>query len=339
MRATIKDVAKAAGVSPTTVSFVINNKPVSISEVTKARVYKAIKDLNYHPNQLAVSLVTKSTNTIGMIVPSVANPFHANLSHKIRELFLRRNILAITGTTDYNGDIMATYLRSFEDRNVDGLILSQLDFESKEDYEMCRKIITESGLPVVFYGRDTLGSNDFSSVSVDQVQIGYLATRHLILLGHKRIACAAGNMDLDVCRLRYEGYQKALQEAGIPEEPGLVFNGDFSIESGENALPYLLGLNATAIFAFSDMIAYGIYKQCKSYNISIPDDLSVVGVDDLEFSEIINPPLTTIAQPMDLIAHSLVNTMLKELKDSSTHSQEVVHTFLKVRGSTAGCRR
>lgn len=335
MRATIKDVAREANVSPATVSLIINKKPVSISQPTKARVYEAIKKLNYHPNQLAVSLVTSTTNTIGLLTPDSSNPYSASLSHRIRAQFLKKGITVIEGNTDYDPETAKKYLHVFSDHHVDGLIVSQLDFKYSDDSEECSRIIDEMGVPVVSYGRNANSDRKISTVAVDQVQIGYLATRHLLDLGHRRIGCAAGNMHLDVCQLRYRGYLKALSEFGIEEDKNLLFSGDFSIKGGINALPFLLGQNATAIFAFSDMIAYGIYKECKNYHVLIPKDLSVVAVDDLAFSDIIDPPLTTIAQPINEIATSLVDTMTALIQNRKVQSDILLSSHLKARGSTS----
>lgn len=247
---------------------------------------------------------------------------------------MKKNRLVITGTTDYDPDVTATFLRSFEDRRVDGIILTQMDFEHREYFAKCRSLIEHTDIPIVSYGRNTFNDKIISSVEVDQVQIGYLATKHLLLLGHKRIGCAAGNMNLDVCKLRYEGYQRAMKEFYVQEDTALIYSGDFSIQGGEKAFSYLQGQNVSAIFAFSDMIAYGVYKQCKNYHVRIPEDLSIVGVDDLEFSEIINPPLTVIAQPLSDIAKSLVDTMMNKLQDPHVCQKTVLNSYLKIRGST-----
>lgn len=338
MRVTIKDVAKAAGVSPATVSFIINNKPVSISAATRAKVLKAIEELHYRPNQLAVSLVTNTSNTIGLILPDSTNPFFASLSHCIEELLRKHNIAVIVGNTNSDPNITRQYLQLFSDKRVDGIILAQLDFADAKETASCQDIIKHLDIPTVYVDRVPDAFGQHSTVEVDQVQIGYLATRHLLNLGHRRIGCASGSIQLTVNRQRYEGYQKAFAEFGLTPDPDLLFCDSLSIECGRKALPCLLGQNVSAIFAFNDMIAYGIYKECRNYQLSIPNDLSIVGVDDISFSEILNPPLTTIAQPVEAIAAHAVSTM-QALVSQSISDQEPIclQPILKVRASTATC--
>ncbi len=333
-RATLKDVAKEANVSTATVSMVINNKPVPITKETKERVYAAARKLNYQPNMLARSLATSTSNTIGMLIPDSSNPYNANLSHLVRSLFLKKGITVMTGNTDYDPEVAKKYLQVFAERHVDGLIISQLDFKVADETEECRKMIAQMRVPVISYGRDESNDPHISTVAVDQKEIGYLATKHLLSLGHRRIGCVAGDMNLDVCRTRYEGYKQALHEFDLQEDPALLHSGSFSVETGAEGLPTLLGEGVTGVFAFSDMIAYGVYKACKNFNISIPADLSVVGVDDIFFSDIIDPPLTTVAQPIDEIAAALVNTMCTSLEKNDTYSTHTLHSKLKVRGST-----
>ncbi len=337
MRATIRDVAKAAGVSTATVSYVMNNKMVKLSDETKARVRQAAKALNYYPNHAAVSLVTNMTNSIGLLISSATNPYLATLSNKIRLKLLDKGITLMIGYTDYNPGTAWRYLQAFQERQVDGLIMAQLDFQDSTDFaaEKCHDILEHFTAPIVSYGRNTDHKRQISVVAVDQVHVGYLATRHLLKQGHRRIGCAAGPRNLDVCALRCQGYRKALAEFGIGEDPSLICYDNFSVEGGIRSLPYLLGQEVTAIFAFNDLIAYGIYKESNNYNLSIPQDLSVVGVDDIIFSDIINPPLTSVAQPIEDIADSLVDAMLKAIQDPTDYQSKELQPILKVRASTA----
>lgn len=335
MRTTIKDVAKAAGVSPATVSFIINEKPVPISKDTRERVMKAVEELHYRPNQLAVSLVTNTTNTVGLILPDSTNPFFDALSNQIEIKLRQKNINVIIGNTSGDPVITRKYMRIFADRRVDGMILAQMDFEDAKETAKCQELIQSIDIPIVFVDRVSENSRHYS-VEVDQRMAGYTATMHLLELGHKRIGCASGSIGLNVNAARYAGYLAALQDKGIKPEPNLLFCDSLSIECGCKALPSLLGQNVSAIFAFNDMIAYGIYKECRSYNLSIPDDISVVGIDDIALSDIIHPPLTTVAQPVTQIAEHAVDGMLDLLKHSGKNYEPVkLIPLLKVRASTA----
>ena len=335
MRTTIKDVAKAAGVSPATVSFILNNKPFPISQETKEKVLRTVKELNYRPNQLAVSLVTHTTNTVGLILPDSSNPFFATLSNHIETKLRQEGINVVIGNTNGDPKITRDYIHIFCDRCVDGIILMQMDFEDKEETRMCQQLLESIDIPVVYADRIVKNSNHFS-VEVDQQLVGYIACKHLLELGHRRIGCAAGSISLKINADRYKGYQKALSEYHIPVEENLLYCDSLSIECGSRALPCLLGQNVTAIFAFNDMIAYGIYKECRNYNLCIPEDLSVIGVDDISMSDIIQPPLTTVSQPLSLIAQHAVAGMLHSIKGSQNPTECVtLQPLLKVRASTA----
>ncbi len=334
MRTTIKDVAKLAGVSPTTVSFVINNKPVSLSDETRIKVKNAIKALGYRPNQLAVGLVTNTTNTVGLILPDSTNPFFAVLAHYIEIALRQEGIAVIIGNTEGDPEITRKYLNIFSDRCLDGIILAQLDFDNESETVKCQELIQTLDTPIVFVDRITHDQKT-SSIQVDQQEIGYLATKHLLSLGHTRIGCVSGSIGLNVNARRYEGYQRALREHGIEPDERLLFCDSLSIECGCRALPYLLGQNVTAIFTFNDMIAYGIYKESRNYNLTIPTDLSVVGVDDIQFSDILYPPLTTVAQPVEAIAQCAVRHMLQLIDNRHAVVAPVkLCPVLKVRGST-----
>lgn len=335
MRATIKDVAKLAHVSTSTVSLVLNNKAVPISQQTRDAVLLAAKELHYRPNQLAVALVTNKTNTIGLIIPDNSNPFFATLSNQIEKVASKNGYSIILGNTNNNAKSTRNYLRIFTDHAVDGIILAQADFSVPEEGEKCMQLIKELRIPVVSVDRIYKGSN-MNSVIVDQQLAGYLATRHLLNLGHRRIGCASGPLGLSNCRNRLLGYQQALSEFNVPFDSNLIYEENLNIECGIHALSTLLGQNVTAIFAFNDLIAYGVYKELRNYNLSVPDDLSLVGLDDIFLSEIIQPPLTTVAQPVTEIAENVVDRIIEQILTPSGTGQEplVLEPILKVRGST-----
>lgn len=334
-RTTIKDVAKLAGVSTSTVSLVLNEKPVPITEKTRTTVLEAAKTLHYRPNQLAVGLVTNKSNSIGLIIPDNSNPFFASMSNYVEKEANRNGFSVILGNTNNDPKTTRSYLRMFADHQVDGIILAQADFNTPEESEKCMSLIQELKTPLVLVDRVYKDAN-IDCVVVDQMQAGYLATSHLLQLGHQKIGCASGPLGLDNCANRLLGYKKALEEYGIPFDTSLIYEEDLTIECGIRALPSLLGHGVSAIFAFNDLIAYGIYKESRSYNLSIPNDLSVVGLDDIFLSEIIQPPLTTVAQPISETAGLVVEKLLNLIMPSPdyTHSPKVLQPILKVRGST-----
>lgn len=337
MRATIKDVARLAGVSTSTVSLVLNNRPVAISQQTKDAVHKAALELRYRPNQLAVGLVTKKTNTLGLIIPDNSNFFFAAYSNGIEISASRLGYNVIFGNTNNSAQKSIHYLSIFADRGVDGIILAQSEFSSPDDTRRCLDFIGDLKTPVILIDR-VFKQSAMDYVVLDHYEGGYIAARHLLDLGHKRIGCITGPMELTSCIERLEGYKQALSDGGIEFDPTLLYEGNLQMDSGATALPYLLGKSVTAIFAFNDMTAYGIYKELRNYNLKIPDDLSVMGFDDIFFSDIIQPPLTTVEQPLGDMAQEVVQRLVRDIEHpAQTPSGEigkVFHPVLKVRGST-----
>ena len=337
MRATIKDVAKLAGVSPATVSLVLNNRPVSITPGTRQAVTQAAETLNYRPNQLAVGLVTKKTNTLGLIIPDNSNLFFAAYSNGIELAASKRGYNVIFGNTNNAYEKSLHYLEIFADRGVDGIILAQSEFPNPGETQRCLDVIRDLRVPVILIDR-VFRDTPLSCVVLDHFQGGYIATKHLIDLGHRRIACVTGPMGLTSCIDRLAGYRKALEEAEIPYDPTLLYEGNLQMESGIEALPYLLGKQVTAIFAFNDVTAYGLYKEMRSYNLRIPEDISIIGFDDIYFSDIVQPPLTTVAQPLEEMAQQVVAQLVAAIEPHSREAEEqktcVFQPILKVRGST-----
>lgn len=335
MRSTIKDVAKLAGVSPATVSLVLNKKPVSIAEKTKAAVQKAALELNYRPNQLAVGLATNRTYSLGLIVPDVSNPFFSALTRAIEQAAMLERYAVITGNTDDDCETTCRFLQLFSDHHVDGIVLSQSDFQNPEETIKIKSMLKEIHIPIVFIDRVYEGMN-ISAVQVDQRMIGYIATQHLLEMGHTKIACVTGPLGLYNTQKRLSGYKQALSEWQIPLDDAMIFEGKYSIHTGAEAIPYILGKKATAVFCFDDFIAFGAYKEMNHLNRSIPDDLSIVSIDDTILDDIVQPPLTSVSQPIAQIAKLAVGTLVSQIDnpDAAINTKlPKLEPTLKVRGS------
>lgn len=335
MRSTIKDVAKKAGVSATTVSLSLNDSNSSISEQTRKLVLAAARELNYRPNRLAVSLVTKKTQTIGLIIPDNRNNLQAAFSGQIETAATENGYGIIFGIAHNSVKNTVNLLNDFNDRGVDGIILTQAIFNDAEDTDECVRAVDEIRAPIVLTDRvpetctkDMVKINDFKG--------GYDAVKYLLETGHRRIGLITGPMAVNNCVKRMDGCRKAFRDADAPFDESLVYEGDFRLSAGMDALPYLLGKNVTAIFAFNDMIAYGVYKAAREYNIVIPDNLSVIGFDDLYFSDIIYPPLTTVEFPIRDMASAVVRLLMDQINGTEQIPARtvVVDPVLKVRGST-----
>lgn len=333
MRATIKDVAAEVGVSTTAVSLVLNGKMSKISEKTKMQILEAAEKLNYRPNHIAMSMVTKTTRTIGLILPDISNIYFSELSKLIEQACYAHGYNVLYGNTHDIASRDIDYINIFLDRNVDAIIII-LSNSIDEHLRDIQKIIMNSETPFIVVDR-MLDINAGTTIVVNQQLGGYLATQHLINLGHRSIGCITGPRNVYSSIERLNGYKAALTEANIPIQENLIFEGNFHRESGMEALPYLLGRGVTAIFAFNDMMALGVYKQAGYYNLSIPDNVSLVGYDDIFISDYLTPPLTSIEQPVRNLADEAVKQVLEAIeKKNNSKSFYTFDPVLKVRGST-----
>ena len=334
MRTTIKDVAKKAGVSPATVSLVLNKSTLPISDETKEKVLKVAKELNYRPNMLAVSLATKRSNSIGLILPDVSNPFFSSISKCVQQSAMNRNFAVVTCSTNDDWASTCNYLKFFSDRGVDGIILTQSDFQSEEETASILNLIEDIQIPMVLIDR-VYETSLLPSVLVDQEKAGYLATQALLESGHRRIGCVAGPLGIYGTRKRLEGYKKALSEYNLEYDSSLVFEGKYDLQTGINSVPYMLGKKVTGVFCFADFIATGVYQGIRNLGRRIPDDLSVVSIDDTILAEAVQPPLTSVAQPIEEIASVAVNTLIQIINNEGNNSNTIhkLEPILKVRAS------
>ncbi len=333
MRATIKDVAAEAGVSTTAVSLVLNGKSNKISDKTRKQILEVVERLNYRPNHIAMSMVTKTTQTIGLVLPDISNIYFSELSKLIEQACYDNGYNVLYGNTHDMSRRDIDYINIFLDRNVDAIIVI-LSNSTDDHLREIQKLIKSTNTPFIIVDRK-LDIDVGTTIVVDQKMGGYLATQHLINLGHRSIGCITGPKNVYSSIERLNGYKEALLEANLPIQENLIFEGDFHRDSGMKALPYLLGRGVTAIFAFNDMMALGVYKQASYYNLSIPDNLSLVGYDDIFISDFITPPLTSIEQPVKDLADEAVKQVLNAIKNkNSEHNSFIFHPMLKVRGST-----
>ncbi|MBW5447758.1 LacI family DNA-binding transcriptional regulator [Cohnella sp. CFH 77786] len=293
MAVTIKDVARKAGVSPSTVSRVISNHP-RISPETSRRVKEIMKQLGYHSNIMARSLVSNKTFTLGMILPRPAEELFQN--H-----FFAENIRGITTQASRNGyDVLMTaghsehgeleaVTRLVKGKRVDGIILLQ----SRKDDPIIA-FLKKEDFPFILIGN--YGDNDILCVDNDNVQASYDATMHLISQGHHRIGFVSGPPNLTVSRDRLEGYKKALTDNGIRLETEWVMEGEFLQESGYRAMSFFMNLpdRPTALVVIDDIVTFGILRGLSELGYKVPDDLSLVSFNNIYLAELSSPPLSSI---------------------------------------------
>lgn len=294
MNPTIKDVAQKANVSIATVSRVLNNL-TGYSDKTKQKVNQAIKELGYQPNAIARGLINKRTQTIGVMFPKVSSAFSSDLLHGIDEYAHDSNYSVVVCNTDNDGKRTMKYLQLLREKQVDGIIFSS-EVLNKEYYE----VLESMKIPVVLVSSKT----DFAKVpyvKVDDYQAVYDAIQFLIAKGHRKIAMISGTKGDPIAGTpRVQGYRKALEASGIAFDSSLLVYGDFSFESGGRAMEAILRKagEATAVFAASDEMAIGALSAALKHGLNVPEDISIMGYDDLKPAQMVTPPLTTVRQPL-----------------------------------------
>ena len=316
---TIYQVAEHAGVSLSTVSRVLNGK-ASVNNVLKERVEKAVKDLNYRPNSVARSLANSRTDSIGVLVPNLNASFFGGLVQAV-ESTLRsagKHVIISVGQNCLETETDAVdFLVS---RNCDALIMYT---EALTDEYLLG--LNQSKLPLALINRKVEGLPEACN-SFDNEKGGYVATRHLLELGHKSIAYISGSTDKCSANLRLEGHKRALAEAGLPINPELIFNGDYSEEGGKTGLLELLARDVpfTALVCANDWMASGAISCARDLGMSLPQDLSIVGFDDEEFARHVFPRLTTVSNPITEMAEMSAKYILNKVYGQAN---DVCHYF------------
>jgi LacI family transcriptional regulator len=334
---TIYDVAKKAGVSIATVSRVLNNSN-AVSERTRQMVKRAIEELNYTPNVIASALTKKSTLTLGLLIPDISNPFFSELSRGVEDASNDFGFNTVMCNTDYCPDKETTYISLLRQKSVDGFIISTADYNDENVIELL-----EDDVPLVLLGRDIEETRGYplDIVESDNIKGGYIATKHLIDLGHEKIACLLGPPRIKVNLEREIGYIRAMAEASLKVYKGLVGYGDFKLEFGyKKTMEFFKGTTRpTAIFAANDLTALGAIRAIRELGLSVPEDVSVVGYDNTILSEMTDPPLTTVNQQMRKMGYYATELLIKRIKGERTVGERVVFDIdLVVRKSTAICK-
>lgn len=321
-RTTIRDIAARTGMSITTVSLVLNKRPSKISEETKRKVIEAARELNYSPNQLAVGLITKRTQTLGLIVSDISNIFFSILAKGVEQSCQKEGwSVVLCNSWDLHERDMKL-ISVLAGRGVDGIIYCMSSDSDEEKAKESYGLLKKYNVPYIEIDSDYAGDARHN-VFFDNERGGYLAARHLIENGHRRIACITGPNGPSYVSGRIQGYRKALAEAGIAYDPDILVEGDYSMESGIRAIDALEGKDFTALFAFNDMMAFGAFKAFRERGIQIPGDLSLVGYDDVPLCELLEVPLTTIKQPIYEMGITAARNMIRYIETENDEDTNV----------------
>ncbi|WP_132767984.1 LacI family DNA-binding transcriptional regulator [Tepidibacillus fermentans] len=337
MSVTIKDVAKLANVAPSTVSRVIADSP-RISQKTKERVREAMKQLGYHPNLIARSLASQSTQAIGLVMPSSTdtffqNPFFPSVLRGISEGAHQKHyaLYMVTGKTEQ--EIFHDIVQMVQGSRVDGAILLYSKIEDKiVDY------LKENQFPFVVIGKPHKDTEEITHVDNDNVRAAKDGTKYLLSLGHERIGFVGGNPHLVVTIERMQGYKKALEEAGLVVRQEYIIHGQFLIEGGQVAVEELMSLKEppTALLVADDLMSLGVINKLNTMGIEVPNDISIVSFNNVLLAQVSNPPLTSIdINIFDLGFEAAKNLILKIENPKEPVKRIIIPHELVIRDSCA----
>lgn len=331
--ASIRDVAQLADVSTATVSHVLNGTRYVSPGLTQ-RVQTAMVELNYQPDAVAQSLRRRKTLTLGLLVPSVEIPFFASVAYSIERSAADNGYNIILCNSGWQMSTEQAHLRDLLARRVDGLICISASMSAAEIGP-----VIEGGTPVVMFERQ-MPDIGLDAVGIDNELGAYVASRHLLKLGHRRIAIVKGMVISTVSDDRLRGCRRAFNEAGISLDDLLLFSGNFLPETGWQATEHFLALPEppTAIFAFNDLMALGVLNRLTQSSLRVPQDVSVVGFDDIPLSRYMNPALTTVRQPQTQMGRRAVELLLQRIAGNGSAQAQYIKfkPELIVRSSTTG---
>ncbi|HZW03831.1 MAG TPA: LacI family DNA-binding transcriptional regulator [Anaerolineaceae bacterium] len=316
---TITEVARKAGVSPTTVSHVLNDTRF-VSEGVRTRVQAAMSELGYQPNALARSLRRGETQTIGLVLPDSANLFFAEIGRAIEDAAFRHGYSVVLCNTEGDSARERVYTDVLSKKQVDGMV-----FVATGEEDGVANALEHSRLPLILVDRE-LQIQNADAVLTDNFQGGWLAAQHLLAQGHTALACISGPSRVNPSAERVTGFCEALRAAGLPVEPDRICRGDFHPESGyQNALELLRApQRPTALFVCNDLMAIGVLRAAAELGLRVPADLSVIGFDDIELAEYTLPPLTTIAQPKQQVGQLAIDLLLERIGEPALPARRVV---------------
>jgi DNA-binding LacI/PurR family transcriptional regulator len=329
MAVSIKDIARLAGVSHSTVSRALNHSPLIPAE-TAERIQRIAKEQGYTASAVARSLVTRKTEAIGVVVTSIADPFNGEVVAGIEEVANREGYSVVLATSQADPQREMAVVRSFRERRVDGILVasSRLGAQYQELFE-------ELDAPIVLLNNQH-PSELAHSVSIDNIDGGLQATQHLIELGHKDIAYIGDESGLYSDEERLRGFKTAMNNAGIKIREDLLVRGDGKQPLARVRAAELLSLvhRPSAIFCYNDMTALGVIEEVSARNWTVGRELSLVGFDDLFFTASLQPPLTTFRQPKRDLGKRAMQLLLATLRGQEAQRKVVVRGELIVRGST-----
>jgi DNA-binding LacI/PurR family transcriptional regulator len=323
----INDVAREAGVSIATVSNVINGTK-TVSEELTMKVLKAVTDLNYDANTFAKGLRSRTTNTIGVILPKISLIYFPEILQGIEDTAKKNGYTIMYFNSNFDSDTEKKHINLLKSNWVDGIIVdSCIDEINSKDYVdfLLKSTSKKKRIPVVVFDSN-LASDRINSVGIDNKYCAQMAVEHLLSLGHKRIAFIGGPKNISICREVCEGYVNVLSNAGLEVDENLIEHGNYIALSGYECAKRLLqkGSEFTALFAANDQMSIGAIKAIHEAGLVVPDDIAVIGLDNIFVGTLINPPLSTINVPRYRIGLESVELLINQIENPEVGSKNVL---------------
>ena len=324
MKATIKDIAERCNVSITTVSRVINNKTEGISSQTRRTILEAIEQMNYKPNSIARSMVTKKTNTLALVIPDICNPFFPELARGVEDCCTSEGFNLFLCNTDGSVEKELSYIALLRERLVDGIIFTT---QNTEEFSSVFMELKSENYPFVFVERYIEDMGELPGVYVDNIQGVYRAVKYLFENGHKEIAFITGPFNTTNAVMRFKGFQQAHLELGMDINYSLVKEGDYKVQSGYQQMKRVIEESYgkfTAVIASNDLMAIGACNAIKDAGLRVPEDISVIGFDNISFTDICQPRITTVGIPIYNMGYAASKLLINTLRGDVLQSRRVV---------------
>ena len=329
----LKDIAKIVGVSVMTVSKALRDEP-DVSAATKAKIKKLALDLGYVPDSSAQGLRTKTTKLFGLVIPAATNPVYARIVFAIEERARELGYDILLAQTQNLAEREDACLRRLLSRRVDGLFITPV-YRFEAEARIYQEIVARK-IPTVLLGSPAPFCKSFVAIEIEELVASYNVTKHLLALGHKRIAYFTGPSAAPWAHERFEGYRRALREAGLAADDKLVFQSGSTIDDGAKAALQMLneGSHPTAIQCVSDLVAIGCAETLLQQGLKIPDDISLAGFGNILAAEFYRVPLTTVSQPKYRLGVAAVETIMRLIHGESLQLKRLA-AELVIRPSTA----
>lgn len=295
MRITMDEIAKLAGVSKATVSRVLNDSECGVGEQTRVRVKKIAEELGYSVEQTEKKKNVSFTRYIALILPDITNPFFADLAKSVEQSLRRKGYSLVLANTDFSEDNEAAQIRELMVKRLEGILLVPSGIRAREEHDLPRRY----QIPMVLLDRKLEGISDIPGVYSNNEYASVISCEHLIRKGARDIVFISGPLNVSTSIERFEGYKAVLAQHSIPFRPEMCRHGSYTVESGYNAVLELerSGISYSAILAANDLMALGALKAVREFGYRVPEDVQIIGFDNIEFSQYCEPSLSTMQQP------------------------------------------